>query len=507
MDERLVKNSDVWIRITRTRWIWEVSVLVVLSLITVYAATELENPWIVLIILGVLGFLLLVPNFASAAIVQPARLVRTMAWWQGLWLVMLLGGLIFRARTASEISQSPLDAFALFRISCMLLVAGVLFFRLTLRRTNWLRFHFSGLIGIFSLFGVLSLLSTVWSVAPLWTLYKSVEFLTDVAVVAGIVATLDSVDEYKKFVNWTWILLGLLVVSAWVGAVVDPADALFADRRLGSILPMRLVGVIPVVPCNELSEIRAILALVSLCRLLMDPSVQLRKKNWYRLLFVSSMITLVITQTRGAYASFVIGVVVLLVFARRYLVLAFGGILASGVGTLLLMFTNFGTRMREFLMRGETSAQTGGLSGRLEVWQISIQKILEKPWIGYGGFAGARFVALTKNTTWSDALNAYIDATLNLGVLGLLLLLIVVASIGWILFRAVYRSSAAQPESYLAMELFLAYTIVVIGSMESGAVITHPMLSFLILLGFAEFLRRRNKIENVEQRVVEVPAS
>jgi O-antigen ligase len=494
MGEKLIKSSDLWIRMARTRRIWEVSVLAALSLITIYATAELQNPWVALIIVGVLGFVLLVPNLASAAIVQPVRLVRNLAWWQILWFVMLVGGLVFRARTASEISNSPVDALALFRIGCMLLVAAVLFLRLTLRRTNWLRPVFSGLIGVFTLFGVISLASTAWSVNPPWTLYKSVEFLTDVAVVAGIVATLESVNEYKKFVNWTWILLGLLVASAWVGAVIDPADALFADLNLRSTpLPFRLQGVMPVVPFNQLSEISAILALVAACRLWMSPIITSHKR-WYRLLFVASFITLVITQTRGAYVSFLVGLVILLVFARRYGFLVITGIVASGIGTVLLTFTNFGTRMREFLLRGETVEAANGLSGRLEVWQLSIQKIIEKPLIGYGGFAGPRFAVLTKNTTWSDALNLYVDAMLNVGVLGLLLLVFLIVAIGWILFRSVYRLSSEHPERYLAMELCLAYTIVVMSSMESGAIITHPMLSFLVLLGFAEFIRRRNKI-------------
>jgi O-antigen ligase len=385
----------------------------------------------------------------------------------------------------------------------MLFVAAVLFFRLTLRRTNWLRFLFSGLIGLFTLFGLISLLSTAWSINPPWTLYKSMEFLSDVAVVAGIVATLESVEDYKKFVNWTWILLGLIVASAWVGAVVDPADALFGDLNLRfAPLPFRLQGVMPVVPFNQLSEISAILALVSLCRLWLGTSTRSRK--WYWLMLAWSIITLVITQTRGVYASFVVGLVVFLVFARRYLVLALGGILASGIGTLLLMFTNFGTRVREFLLRGETAQAANGLSGRLEVWQLSMQKILEKPWTGYGGFAGARFAVLTKNSTWSDALNVYIDALLNIGALGLLLLLILIVLIGWTLFRSVYRSSVTQSESYLAMELCLAYTIIVISSIESGAIITHPMLSFLTLLAFAEFLRRRNNAGTIQDRVTEL---
>ena len=75
---------------------------------------------------------------------------------------------------------------------------------------------------------------------------------------------------------------------------------------------------------------------------------------------------------------------------------------------------------------------------------------------------------------------------------------------GWQLLRSIYRSSSSAVERSLAMELFLAYVIVVISSMESGNITTHPMLSFLIVLGFAEFLRRRNKFRNIRLQSVPI---
>jgi O-Antigen ligase len=482
---------------TRTRQFWEVSVLLVLGVATLYATTVLENPWIVLVFAGVLTFVALVPNASRALIVRSIQLVRSVSWWQALWFLILIGGLIFRSRSAGEISRSPVDGLALFRIGCSALVAVVLFFRLTFRKTNWLPSLFSGLIGVFALFGVISLVSLMWSVNPPWTLYKSVEFLIDVAVLAGIVATLETVQDFRKFINWTWILRGLLVASAWVGAVLDPADGLFADPYIGSALPARLVGVMPVVPSNELSEISGILGLVALCRLWTDSNTA-TTKTWYRLLFVASMITMVITQTRAVFAAFLIGLTLLLVFTHRYFVLVLGGMIASGIGVVLLAFTNFAARMHEFLLRGETSQQAAGFSGRMEIWQLSIHKIAEQPWIGFGGFAGARFAVLSKSTTaWSDAMNIYIDAMLNIGILGPVLILILVALVGWQLFRTVYRSSSTPMERSLAMEMSLAYTIIVIVNMESGGIIQHPMMAFLVLLGFAEFLRRRHKALSV----------
>jgi len=57
------------------------------------------------------------------------------SWWQTLWILLFVSGLIFRVRTAADINDSPIDAWALFRIGCVGLAAMVLFVRLSLKRT------------------------------------------------------------------------------------------------------------------------------------------------------------------------------------------------------------------------------------------------------------------------------------------------------------------------------------------------------------------------------------
>jgi O-antigen ligase len=409
-------------------------------------------------------------------------------------MLLFVSGFVFRARTAAEISEAPVDAWALFRIGLVFIVALVLFVRLCLKRTQWPSSLFSGLVGIFFLYPLISLISTIWSVSPLWTLYKSLEFLTDVFLLAVIVGILETAQDYKKFVNWTWILLGFLVVTAWIGAIVDPADAFFSDPIVRSmVLPARLVGLVPVVACNELSEISAVLGLVALCRLFVDPESQ-NNKFLYRLLFGVAMVTLVITQTRGAFASFLIGLVLLLILTRRYRLAAVAGISSALVAMGLLLFTNFGSTATSFLLRGQSVDQASGISGRGEIWQQAYSSILESPWIGYGGFAGSRFVVFSKNSLGSSSLNSYIDGALNIGVGGPLILLVVVLLVGRSLFRSIDRSEMWRPESCLALEMFIAFVIILVSSLESGNLVTHPPLSFLIVLGAAEVLRleRRN---------------
>jgi O-antigen ligase len=416
-------------------------------------------------------------------------------WWQAAWLVLFLSGLSFRARTAAEISDSPVDAWALYRIACVGIVALILFVRLTLRRTNWLPFLFSGVIGLFALYPLFSLVSMVWSVNPPWTIYKSVEFLIDLSMVAAVTATVQSAGEYRRLVNWSWTLLGLLIVTAWIGAVVDPSDALFGGPGLQRLaaLPMRLLGLVPSVSCNDLSEVAAVLALVALCRIFFDEDSQPRKARYW-CLFGAASVTLVMTQTRGSFLAFLVGLVSLLILTRRYTLVMVGGVTSCVIAVPLLFFTRLGATVQDFLLRGETVEGASGMSGRLEMWQTALDKIAQRPWSGYGGFAGGKFVIVSRNSVGSDTLSSYFDSLLNLGVFGLAILLVVLVLVGTLLYRSIRDPRLLESENYLALEMFVVFTVVLIRSFESSNLITHPMLAFLTILGVAEFLRRRRQL-------------
>src|SRR5271156_4259554 len=310
---------------------------------------------------------------------ESVSLLASFSWWQGLWLLLFLSGLVFRIRAAQDIDQSPLDIWAAYRVGLMLIIGLILFFRLVFHRTNWLRTLFSGTLAILAIYSLLSIVSTAWSVRPSWTLYKSIEYLVDLALISAIVVTVRSVQDYRKLVNWTWTLLGLLVASAWVGAIVDPADGLMSGENIGP-LTVRLEGVMPSVDANAIGEICAILALVSLHRMLDDPKAK-SSRRWYGGLLAASLVTLVFSQTRAAMIAFVVGLVVLLLVTRRF---ALTGVLAAFstvAAVVALTFTNFGRTFTDFLLRGQSTESVQGLSGRMEVWRASFEAFSPRPWI------------------------------------------------------------------------------------------------------------------------------
>jgi hypothetical protein len=93
----------------------------------------------------------------------------------------------------------------------------------------------------------------------------------------------------------------------------------------------------------------------------------------------------------------------------------------------------------------------------------------------------------------SDVLNTLVESFIDLGIFGVLVLVIVFAGIWWNLFRASRSSSLNARERHFAVELLLAMSIVTTRSFVAGNITSHAALAFLTILGSAEFFRQRLK--------------
>ena len=136
--------------------------------------------------------------------------------------------IVFRIRDANTAKEAPLDGWAIYRLGLIAVIGLWLLLRLLRKQTVWMGALFQGLIGAMTIYALVSATSAVWSVNGPWTLYKSVEYLIDMMLMAAILVTLHSLKDYETLFNWNWILTGLLIASAWVGAVIWPEEALDA---------------------------------------------------------------------------------------------------------------------------------------------------------------------------------------------------------------------------------------------------------------------------------------
>src|SRR5579864_3197147 len=150
---------------------------------------------VVAIPLGLLAGVLAVPQLHSRLGVLWSKL----RWWHALWVLLYISTLVFRVRNQEATQAEPVDAWTLIRIGPEMIVTAWLMVRLYHRRNalEWIRYMFHGLTGVLAIFALVCVASTVWSVYPAWTLYKSLEYLLDISVLAAALANIRTLTDYE----------------------------------------------------------------------------------------------------------------------------------------------------------------------------------------------------------------------------------------------------------------------------------------------------------------------
>lgn len=404
-------------------------------------------------------------------------------WWHWLWLILFFSGLVFRVRDVKTSMGSPIDLWAIYRISLVCLVGCILFWRLATNRQDWLRNIFHGLPAPLAGYAIAGILSSLWSVLPLWTFYKSSEYLVDLCLLVAILTSIKSTIEFKSLFDWTWLILTLYAGWVWLGIAIWPEEAVRHDVGL---IGIQIHGVFPAIAANSVGELGAIIGTVAFSRLLLREE----RNIFYYMILLFSIATIIFSQSRSPLTGFLLSLPIILFVTRRIGVFALicltGGaivLLTSGVETFL-----------EFFNRGQREEEFASLSGRVDMWQIAWELIQQRPLIGYGAYAGSRYTGVTNtmDSTTSSILNTWLEVTTGLGLPGLLLLLGSFLGTWIILIRLIRRFMKTEKHflNYcLGVEVLGVLTVLSFRSMFSPQLIWHPPLTFFLALGYAEFAR------------------
>ena len=419
---------------------------------------------------------------AWAGVPMLRKLLGQLRWWHALWAALFLSDLTFRIRTAEALVENPLDPWGMYRVALVGIVAATLLFRLAVKATNTLKVLSSGPVGWLVVFALLNLVSAAWSVYPAWTVYKSLEFLTDVALLAAIVATVRSSREFKTILDWTWVLYGSLVLVVWGGLLVWPAQAL---EHNSGLLGVSLAGAVPAIASNTVGRMAAILGIVALTRIARSTA----RRGFYAVAFLLSLATLIFAQSRGPFAGFLAALAVTLIAMRRW------GILTAIALAVLAVLLSPGPRDAawQFVLRGEDQEMFQSLSGRTDWWSYAWERFREHPLEGYGGYAGPRFAVLAKIgwSTTASLHNTWLEVLLSTGVLGLVPLVAALLAVCAPLWRS--RSCAVhENESGLWLEAAGVLTVLLVTTIFNTELIYHPPLFFLVVVGYAQRLRGRS---------------
>jgi exopolysaccharide production protein ExoQ len=434
--------------------------------------------------LAVVALVLAVSVFPAALAKVRGALTRT-RWWHWLWFCVFASGLTFRGRSNEAIQETPVDFWAGYRIGLVGLVAMVLLYRLARRTTSWELGLTRGLpAGVFVL-GLVSLASTVWSVYPMWTLYKAVEYLIDVALLAAIVMSLRQADEIKSLFDWTWLLTGLLVLTVWLGVFFRPDEAVL--HGIGT-LGVQILGVLPSVSTNGVGDLAGTLLIVATSRLLFG----VQGRSLYGLIGALAAVTLILAQSRSPFTGALLGLLTVLLLARRMGLL----VLTSLAGVLLLVLTNAGSVAQEAFLRGQDPQQFQSLSGRVGWWELAWGVMRENPLLGLGGWAAGRFAVLGQlgDTDTSSLHNGWLEILVGVGLAGFVPFLITFLGTWRTLLRPPLAArgapAAVRPSTALRIEAIGVFVMLCFRSLFTAEFVWHPPVVFFLVLGYAELLRR-----------------
>jgi exopolysaccharide production protein ExoQ len=322
------------------------------------------------------------------------------------------------------------------------------------------------------LFGGWALVSTAYSITPLYTFAAALGYL-GMAVIAVVFAT--TFDAGRGLL---WVTSALLALSgaSLVLYAVAPDVAMVAYENAAVL---RLGGIFG--NANQVGEIAALALLLGFVAWF-----DLRARRGWLLLLVAAPVCaacLLLSQSRSSMLGLAAGVAV--VVLRRFPLLLLPAIgTTAALGAIVHVYPNAVDVLIGLVARSGNVAQVTTLTGRTEIWQFVLSAIAKAPVLGYG-FASTKELipaghAFAYGWTTTSAHNLWLQAWVTTGAVGLLL--IVISQLAAL--KALVGKPLAVRDGVLAFVLFT-------GPLEAGPVgPTVSTLTFVWLWATAMSLRQ-----------------
>lgn len=317
--------------------------------------------------------------------------------------------LLLRRRSADQFQV--IDSVAAFQIAVTgaAIVAAVCISRLERLKAVFFGTPVTGLIAFYAI----CLLSALWSPVPLFTGYRALEYLVQVAVIMAALLFSVSLAQAERRL----FTIGAIVVALDLASSVRPWGASFSPESFHSAS----YGISAGIPaCYALGEA---------CTRGGGPRRRLL------LIAFGFMGAVGLSTSSGSIIALCIAVAVIGLLSRN-LVLGATVLLA-----ISLLFMAPSELRNSVLFPNKDATMIETMSGRTGMWQTFLPLIAERPILGGGMSVAARLYGSAYNI---NSHNSLIAALLSTGLIGALVLLAGLAALGWQSIRAFL---AARPGS------------------------------------------------------------
>lgn len=330
-------------------------------------------------------------------------------------IVMFLGFLNFDLRTSSDLTSGLITSSIMHRLLSVFLVG--LFLIGKLRTIKYITLS-NRLIFVFCIYLIYKLLTSIWSVNSLWTIYRTFEYAVIFLFMAYIALRSNEYEGIEYLFKALGIYYLALIFSVVAGSIVFTEDALL---DAGGIIP-KISGVLPILSSTTIANLSLILILLSLHDYFTKAS------SVKVLIILVASVTFIFAQSRtGA----IVGLSYFLIFLLRGKPNLFH--ISLLILFSLIWFANSSTTNElaySYLQRGQSIEELSSLSSRMNMWLESLNFFANSDLLakfgGIGSFAGVRFFLAERNFIYTDqgaslfsTDNLFLEVLIDEGLIGL----------------------------------------------------------------------------------------
>lgn len=346
------------------------------------------------------------------------------------WGMIILSFLSFRQRDAEDLMKpGGIDLQAQLQAAAWIGFALVALLLVAKRRAD-LRLLLHAPLTWFAMYAGLAVFSTLYSVSPPLTLFRSGQV---VIVILLVISLGENLRRCYFFIamylaaNWVLILMantGLTLGMDWVRGPNN--EFMLYDRH--TLYSWRFGS-----PLGHPSQISVVGAVGAAGLMARYRGADFRR---HLPLFLFFVVTVLLTISRTAIAGMFVGALV--VMAVRGRIIPY--LLLSGIVIpLVILLPSMGSAIVDYGMRGQSKEEFKSLTGRSDIYKQGIERARDAIPLGEGFVAGRAKLIVQKEAGGSivHSHNLFIESTIGMGIMGLISSVLVLLTLGMSLCRAV----------------------------------------------------------------------
>ncbi len=390
-----------------------------------------------------------------------------------IWFFLLLGEFVMTRKTLIGEAQGGNFSYAVTGLIVIWLFLSSWVAILSLWNPIYMKEFFSERIFLLSLFATMAMLSATYSDSPLYSLawaFKLCLAITAITIWSYGINNMRELKQALKIVWMTYFILSCVPLTQVIGDNID----LFSGGRFGGAFSP-----------TGISRVGGTLFLLSILWL----TLAHEKKIKYQVSLMYGLVIMGLGVGKTAMLSCLIAVMVFLILTgklRTSLWLAIG-IIGFGVLAILLKLP-----MVNYLINYHQQETGLTLTGRMDLWQASLPRILENIWIG-SGYVSSKFSSLDLEGVHWDAghlHNAFLDVLYNNGLVGLGLVILMNYKLIKTLFRVIQRAKYREEFYVIGVGLLSLYLFMFMNAFAYVPFGGRPHNQFILFLTLYVFAHK-----------------